>query len=363
MKISNIFIIVPSIVQTGPVKGAIALGNGLIEYLPVTMISLKQAHAGKMSIDPRVQIVSLEKRKNWFSKVRYLKEYFRMKGKKSEIVSISFCFSSDAVNFWLKDAAQIISSVRGNLPQNYKYEYGVKGLIAAYIHLLALNRFDHIMSMSDAMTKQLKRWGIRKILQVGNFIDEKEIIPSAGIVRKKGPIRFVFVGSLTKRKKPELLIDIMAYLIGKNIESCLDIVGDGPLKGFLENKNRMKGQEKNIIFHGQLKDPYSIIERSDYMILPSESEGISRAVLEALFLGVPCILRDIDANKELIRTKATGILFKKDAQLYGIMEKLSTDIDSIRKRERKNLLPCMFQMEPNIKIILRYFGLWKIKIF
>ena len=36
------------------------------------------------------------------------------------------------------------------------------------------------------------------------------------------------------------------------------------------------------------------------MVLPSFSEGTSRAALESLFLGVPIILRDVDSNKDLI---------------------------------------------------------------
>jgi glycosyltransferase involved in cell wall biosynthesis len=51
------------------------------------------------------------------------------------------------------------------------------------------------------------------------------------------------------------------------------------------------------------------------MAIPSRSEGLSRAALEALHLGVPCVLRDTDGNGELVRPGVNGILFHDDADL------------------------------------------------
>ena len=55
------------------------------------------------------------------------------------------------------------------------------------------------------------------------------------------------------------------------------------------------------------------------MIIPSLSEGVSRAALEALYLGVPCIMRDVDGNSELISSGVNGELFVNNDELSELM--------------------------------------------
>jgi glycosyltransferase involved in cell wall biosynthesis len=50
-------------------------------------------------------------------------------------------------------------------------------------------------------------------------------------------------------------------------------------------------------------------------VLPSLSEGAPRAALEALFLGVPCVLRNVDGNACLVSSGVNGVLFQTDDQL------------------------------------------------
>ena len=47
-----------------------------------------------------------------------------------------------------KRYAEIFSSVRGNLPMNYRLDYGYRGTFLAYFHLTLLRYFDHVSVMS-----------------------------------------------------------------------------------------------------------------------------------------------------------------------------------------------------------------------
>ena len=86
---------------------------------------------------------------------------------------------------------------------------------------------------------------------------------------------------------------------------------------------------------------------SDLLVLPSFSEGTSRAALESLFLGIPCILRNVDSNNELIKPEFNnGELFDNDDELAELM--ISQALKSRERIERKNLLPDNFKQE-NIK--------------
>jgi glycosyltransferase involved in cell wall biosynthesis len=90
--------------------------------------------------------------------------------------------------------------------------------------------------------------------------------------------------------------------------------------------------------HGNCDEPYEILARADAMVLPSLSEGLSRASLEALYLGVPCVLRAVDGNGELIREGVNGSLFQETASLAGAM--MATAAWSrARTGKRHSLLP------------------------
>ena len=85
--------------------------------------------------------------------------------------------------------------------------------------------------------------------------------------------------------------------------------------------------------------------------LPSLSEGTSRASLEALFIGLPCVLRKIDGNSELVEDGCNGILFEKDSDLYLAMLSALNIVDLNSGHE--DLLPLFFRQEYSSKKYLK----------
>ena len=214
----------------------------------------------------------------------------------------------------------------------------VFGIILAFAHLKIISYFDHVIVISKEMAKQVNRYIGRKSLIIGNFIDEKNISRYKRININIDRYRIVFVGTLNKRKCRDILIDIIEDLQALNYDIALDYIGDGPLKKIILNKIKSK-KVKNVTLHGELKDPYALIGSSDIFVLPSHSEGISRACLEALFLGVPCVLRDVDANHEIITEGVNGYMFTKEADLkIAIIKALKL----ARTSKSKSLLPLHF---------------------
>ena len=102
-----------------------------------------------------------------------------------------------------------------------------------------------------------------------------------------------------------------------------------------------------------LNSPYELLSKSDVFVLPSYSEGTSRASLEALFLGIPLILRDVDGNKELKRG-SNMILFKDNNQLESAMMKMA-NISKARSK-RTNLLPTEYTKNEILKSYLELFN-------
>lgn len=317
----TIFILVPSPHPTGPVKGAFALANALAPIRRVVLVYLKDGPGVDANLDARVEEICLTTTPGgWRGWLRVYQRLLRDAGGREGVGSLSMCFSADLFNRFCSEDAVICSSVRGNLPQNYRHDYGVLGTFLAIAHLLALRAFDHVVAMTEAMAKQIHSIaGVRPKI-IGNFVDEKalECFRSASPYAKGG-FHFVYVGSLTNRKQPALIVQAIELLISQDYEVKLDVIGDGPLRESISAMVVKNGLQEHVQLHGQVENPYPLIAGSDAFILPSRSEGVSRAALEALYLGVPCVLRDVDGNTELLSDPMAGELFSNDIDLPRAM--------------------------------------------
>lgn len=339
----KIFIIIPSFKMTGPIKGAIALANSLSVEREVTVVTIKNISQGTLNIHRSVKVINLhEYSSNYFKKIILYKKILEKAGPKKNVASISMLFSADFVNIFCNKQSLTCSSVRGNLLKIYRMDYGIFGLPLAIIHLMSLRKFQKLVSMSKEMADQVKFFSGKESLIVGNFIDEKPIhkyklIRSNAFFAERS---FVFVGSISERKNPLLLLKTIHKLKQNGYKISLDLVGDGPLMSSVLDEIQRLSIKDCVKVHGHLDNPFDVIARSEFFVLPSYSEGTARASLEALYIGLPCIMRKIDGNSELIIDGENGFLFENDEDLYSCMIN-AMSFNSINK----SLLPQFYSQE------------------
>ena len=339
----TVFILLPSPFPTGPIKGAYALANALAPVRRVVLVFLKQGPGADAPLDERVEVVSLAQTPGgWRPRLNAYRALLRNAGGRIQVGSVSMCLSADWINRFCRKQAVTCASVRGNLPQNYRLDYGWPGAFLALGHLLALRAFDHVVAMTSAMAVQIRSIAALRPQVIGNFVDEAALeCHRQPQPRMGGPLRFVFVGSLSQRKHPELVIAAIEKLREHDVR--LDVLGDGPLRAALDSMLVSKGLQNCVLLHGQVANPYPYVARADVFVLPSRSEGVSRAALEALYLGVPCVLRDVDGNAELLAIPEAGTLFFQDKDLAAAMLRAAT---FARDRPVKTtLLPPEFRQE------------------
>jgi glycosyltransferase involved in cell wall biosynthesis len=288
-------------------------------------------------LDERVEVISLAQTPGgWRGRLHAYRELLGLAGGRTQVGSISMCFSADWINRFCSEQAVTCASIRGNLLQNYRLDYGWRGSLLAIAHLLAVRACDHVVSMTDAMAAQVHSISAVRSKLIANFIDEAALEDfRSNEVRNTVPMRFVFVGSLSKRKQPELLISAIEKLSRHEVR--LDMLGDGPLRAELEHSLQIKNLQHRVRLHGHVAEPYSLMADADVLVLPSRSEGMSRAALEALHLGVPCVMREVDGNAELLTTPGAGVLFKRDEDLASAMLQAAAAARS--QSRRTTLLP------------------------
>ncbi len=316
-----LFVLVPSLVPTGPIKGAVALCNALAAHFDVTLVALKRSPDYPGPIDPRVRQVRLAEAGGW----RAYRRMLQQAGGRPRVLSLSFCFSADVVNFLVRRNAVTVSSIRGHLPRVYQIDYGWLGKLLAILHYRVAGCLDQAVAMTQRMAAEFESITGRTPNVIGNFVDEGRLEPlRTATDPKKNPqpagFRYVFVGRLDPLKSPGLVIEAVCSMVSQGIDCSLDVFGDGPLMTTLCSQVAAQGFVNHVRFHGQVSVPWERAAVADCLVLPSMTEGVSRAAMEALYLGIPCVMRDVDSNADLIRGGENGILFTHDSTLCEAMK-------------------------------------------
>ncbi len=118
---------------------------------------------------------------------------------------------------------------------------------------------------------------------------------------------FITVANNRKMKGVVYLLNALRFL--KDVDYHLVLVGknmDTP-----KNKALIKkiGADKNVHFLGFRENALAIVKSADCFVLPSiYGESITKSVIEAMSLKIPCVITDIPGNVELIDHKENGIV-------------------------------------------------------
>ena len=118
-----------------------------------------------------------------------------------------------------------------------------------------------------------------------------------------------FIGRLAPQKR---LSDVIwaFQLLHQLVDTVrLVLIGDGPQRDMLAEIAEGFGCRDKIVFAGHRQDAYSLLASVDVFVLASEFEGMSNSLMEAMSLGIPCVVSDIAPNRELITHEQTGLVF------------------------------------------------------
>ncbi|MEO0812793.1 MAG: glycosyltransferase family 4 protein [Myxococcota bacterium] len=143
-------------------------------------------------------------------------------------------------------------------------------------------------------------------------------------------VRYISVGRLVPLKGFDRLIRAFSAMQGES-KAELWIVGDGPERARLEALAR--SLKADVVFLGLRDDVDELLARSDVFVLASETEALSRSILEAMAHRLPCVATDVGGNHELIIDRETGrlVALEDEEELARVLGELRDQPD-LRKR-------------------------------
>ena len=147
-----------------------------------------------------------------------------------------------------------------------------------------------------------------KIGILPSAIDTKRFFPVSS--RKKYDV--ITVAELNPIKRIDVFLEVISRL-AKNIPDIKALIlGDGPFRKSLENLSKRFGLEDKVEFASFTSDVERHINEAKIFLLPSKSEGLSLAMLEAMACGVTPVVSDVGDLKDAVKNTVNGRLLDKD---------------------------------------------------
>lgn len=178
-------------------------------------------------------------------------------------------------------------------------------------HLLPL--LDKVHCVSLDMQHTVERYGLFSGQAIINYpsIDIEQFLRSQPYpIRDKGPYYLITVGRLHWKKGLEYGMLALQQLIEQGFEVVYQIIGRGDEEERLRFAIHDLGLEDHVELLGQQSAEAirEALENADIFVLPSLSEGISNAALEAMAMELPIVSTSAGGMPEAITHGVEGFL-------------------------------------------------------
>lgn len=195
-----------------------------------------------------------------------------------------------------------------------------------------------IVATSEQEIDELTAGGIprAKIVMRRNGVEIPACWPERGAFRRMLEIPsdlklVLFLGRLSAKKRPELLLRAFAELEKRWKSEGLVLVFAGPdeggMKAQLERMVEQLGLRARVQFAGPVfgKDKWAAYRDADVFVLPSQNENFGNAAAEALAAGTPVIVTEQCGIAPLLANQAGLVVKNNVSELAQALARLLTD--------------------------------------
>jgi len=185
-------------------------------------------------------------------------------------------------------------------------------------HWLFSHFRDKVICVCDELMDFMKeRVGLnhKKVIRIYNGIEVEKYKRGVDILHKKKklgiePHRKIVgvIARLVPVKNHLMLLHALKIVKRYFDDVLLLIIGDGPLLKKLKEEVGRLHLERNVIFLGKRKDVEELLFLIDVVCLPSQAEGLSVTLMEAMASGRAVVATEVGGNSELIINGRNGFL-------------------------------------------------------
>lgn len=195
---------------------------------------------------------------------------------------------------------------------------------------------DTVVAVCSKAKEELVARGVpdSRVVVIPNGVDTSPFLglPEGARLRAReagsaasSDVVLVHVGSFSPEKNHAALIRLLARLRGQKISARLWLVGEGQERAAIERYTEDAGVRPYVWFAGSREDVPAILAGGDIFVLPSSTEGMPAALIEAGLAGLPAVAFDVGGVSEVIASGTTGwvVPAADDGALYEAVVRLT----------------------------------------
>lgn len=335
----KILLVIPS--NNGRIAGCFYnLYIALSAQKDVTVYTANMSHISNGSFHFETVLSIEEKKCNYFTKIRKLKE---IKKKYKIDISVSALVSCNLLNIFSKCSEKTIGIFHAPLNQN-KILGNITYMLSYVSYKFLFPKLDKVFCVSESVKSDVlsNMWIDKsKVDVVYNIHDvtcirekaDEAIDPQYEYIFRKNIL--LYVGKLYNIKSPDRLLRAYAEIKNRDVQlaSTVNVVFIG--KDVRDTQKKLDviietyGIQDNIFFIGVQSNPYKYMKRATALISPSKSEGLPGVLIESLLLNTPVIA----SNSSLGVWEILGLKYSKKKcnhyALKGIITSNENVLDSL----------------------------------
>jgi glycosyltransferase involved in cell wall biosynthesis len=197
----------------------------------------------------------------------------------------------------------------------------------------AIESSDHIITLCEVFRPILKKLGAKdnKMTTVYTGIDFNPDNKQKTKTTSDDKTVITCISRLRPRKGHKYLFEALALIKSKLINVDVWIVGDGEMREELENQVQAL-QLSNVSFLGVRNDIAELLSQSDIFVLPTTSDTLPIAIIEAMFANKAIITTNQGGIPEIIQDHHSGLIAEV-GNSQQLAEKLSLLLSDSALRE------------------------------
>jgi glycosyltransferase involved in cell wall biosynthesis len=282
----NIAFIVPSLANKGP----IILVRQLINFLTINKVHCEVYYFDSIH---ELEFPCLTHKISFFEKIDF---------NRYDIIH-SHLFRPDLYCAFHKRIGnykvKFISTIHTAIYDDLNFTYGrLKSYVIVKMWLRSWKASDQLVVLSESAKSYYQKTQLKPQIVINNGLDlpsHPNSIPANDHERIEGIKKnYTLLGTVCSIDKRKGLEQIIKLLIKKK-EFAFLIIGNGIEGSRLDQLARSNGVGDRFIILGFRKDGYRYLRYFDLFLIPSRSEGMPMALLEAMAARVPVVCSDIPA--------------------------------------------------------------------
>ncbi|MUW13219.1 glycosyltransferase [Halorubrum sp. CBA1125] len=186
-----------------------------------------------------------------------------------------------------------------------------------------------VVFLSESMKSEFREINDDRITVANlNYIDTSDF--DSKISESKREYDLIYLGRFERVKGVKKFAQAVSILVENHSDIQVAFVGDGTLGSEVENIITENNLNDNVERLGWVnrKKVKELLGNSRYLVLPSESEGVPKTLLEAMSCGTVPIATQVGGIPDIIKHEETGFLLSSNEP-----NQMAREIDQYIKKE------------------------------